>query len=138
MPTSQRVETWSATERNVSNPRDISCRDHRRRRGRSRLASHLGLRWLKKALLRIARPGARRKAPVQFQPVSRGKIDCYTPVRTAAAGAVANGFDSRQPPSPVWLCFDITQQPPVQVFSVRSVYALHIVSQILVLLHRWR
>src|SRR5438128_5533736 len=89
MPTSQRVETWSATERNVSNPRDISCRDHRRRRGRSRLASHLGLQWLKKALLRIARPGARRKAPVQFQPVSRGKIDCYTPVRTAAAGAVA-------------------------------------------------
>ena len=37
----------------------------------------LGLQWLKKALLRIARPRTRRRSPVALQPESHEKIDWY-------------------------------------------------------------
>src|ERR1700730_16628935 len=52
----------------------------------------LGLQWLKKALLRIARPRERRKAPAQFQPVSREKIDWYAFV-VAFKGVVLEGLE---------------------------------------------
>ena len=38
----------------------------------------LGLQWLKKALLRIARPRTRSKASVEAQPLSPARIDWYS------------------------------------------------------------
>jgi uncharacterized membrane protein len=51
-----------------------------------------GLQWLRKALLRIARPSARRKAAVQLQPVSREKIDWYAFV-VAFKGVLLEGLE---------------------------------------------
>ncbi|MCU1330861.1 MAG: hypothetical protein JWN34_6231 [Bryobacterales bacterium] len=38
----------------------------------------LGLQWLKKALLRIARPRTKKRASVDAQPLSPTKIDWYS------------------------------------------------------------
>ena len=38
----------------------------------------LGLQWLKKALLRIARPRTKSKASVEAQPLSPARIDWYS------------------------------------------------------------
>jgi high-affinity Fe2+/Pb2+ permease len=37
----------------------------------------LGLQWLKKALLRIARPRTKKRAPIEGQPLSPESIDWY-------------------------------------------------------------
>ncbi len=52
----------------------------------------LGLQWLKKALLRIARPPARRQTPPPFQPMSSEKIDWYAFV-VAFKGVVLEGLE---------------------------------------------
>src|SRR5438270_1933460 len=49
----------------------------------------LGLQWLKKALLRIARPSARRSAPAEFSPASPEKIDWYALVDAGGNSAGA-------------------------------------------------
>ena len=52
----------------------------------------LGLQWLKKALLRIARPSARRSAPAEFPPASPEKIDWYALV-VAFKGVLLEGLE---------------------------------------------
>ena len=52
----------------------------------------LGLQWLKKALLRIARPSARRKAPAEFKPASADGIDWYAFV-VAFKGVLLEGLE---------------------------------------------
>ena len=55
----------------------------------------LGLQWLKKALLRIARPGARKRAarsPMVSEPESHDKIDWYAFV-VAFKGVVLEGLE---------------------------------------------
>jgi len=52
----------------------------------------LGLQWLKKALLRIARPRAKRQAPAALQPESHEKIDWYAFV-VAFKGVVLEGLE---------------------------------------------
>ena len=52
----------------------------------------LGLQWLKKALLRIARPSARRSAPSELPPASPEKIDWYALV-VAFKGVLLEGLE---------------------------------------------
>lgn len=91
----------------------------------------LGLQWLKKALLRISRPGGKKKAPVQFEPASLVRFDWYAFV-VAFKGVMLEGLEI------VFIVVTFgAEAKQVGMAATGAVTALVVVGGVAFLIRRW-